>query len=437
MRDFGARREARREKPLLGFVRTLRHWGISMTRIDLFFRSFRLTLFCILLISISRYSAAESAVLLVSLDGFRWDYFERGALTNLHRLAARGVRAKALVPVFPSDTFPSHYSMLTGLHPEHHGIVGNDIIDPSIPSTFAMGSREVVQETNWWLGEPIWITAQKQGLRAATCFWPGSDAQIGGTRPTYWLRFDATLPNEKRVAQIIDWLSLPKETRPQLLTLYIDDVDKAGHRFGPNSLEVEAALRVVDKTMGLLFEKLKAMGREDLNVIIVSDHGMTESGRERAVVLEDYIDGQDISEAFGGPVVLIYPRAGKKDFLLQQLQKVPHARFYAKESVPERFHFRDSPRIAPIVGIVDEGWVVVKRQAMPRWLKGGPKGMHGFDNQYKSMHGIFLAVGPAFQSGITVEPFLNLHVYELTAKILAIKPAPNDGSIEAVRTLLK
>ena len=164
-----------------------------------------------------------------------------------------------------------------------------------------------MQNTNWWRGEPIWITAQKQGLRSATCFWPGSDVPIGGTRPTYWLPFDATLPNEKRVTQIIDWLSLPKETRPQLLTLYIGDVDEAGHRFGPDSPEVEAALRVVDQTMGLFFAKLKAIGREDFNVIIVSDHGMTESSRDRTVVLDDYIDTK---EYFGGirrRVVLIYP----------------------------------------------------------------------------------------------------------------------------------
>lgn len=408
-----------------------------MTRMLVFLGSFRWALFCIYFISISRYAVAESAVLLVSLDGFRWDYFEKGALTNLHLLAARGVRAKALVPVFPSETFPSHYSMLTGLHPEHHGIIGNTIIDPSIPGTFAIGSREIVQNPKWWLGEPIWITAQKQGLRAATCFWPGTDVQIGGTRPTYWLPFDATLPNEKRVAQIIDWLSLPRETRPQFLTLYLGDMDKAGHRFGPNSPEVEAALQGIDQTIGLLFAKLKAIGREDLNVIIVSDHGMTESSRERAVVLDDYIDSQDISEAFGGEAVLIFPRAEKKDSLLQQLQKVPHARFYARESIPERFHFRDSSRIAPIVGIVDEGWVVLRKDGMPRWLAGGPKGTHGYDNQFKSMHGIFLAVGPAFQRGIIVEPFLNLHVYELTAKILEIKPAPNDGSIEAVRAMLQ
>jgi predicted AlkP superfamily pyrophosphatase or phosphodiesterase len=381
--------------------------------------------------------AARPTVLLVSIDGFGWNYFEKGATPNLRRIAAEGVQAKSLIPVFPTQTFPSHYSMVTGLYPERHGIVGNTMRDPSIARDFRIREPESLQNTNWWLGEPIWITAQKQGLISATCFWPGTDVIIAGHRPTYWLPFDATMPDEKRIAQIIAWLSLPEEKRPQFLTLYFGDVDKAGHRHGPDSPQVSTAIEHADRMIGMLLQRLESIGGTTVNMIIVSDHGMTPISVNRLVALDDYVDLQEMTLAESGEFVSVIPNPGKEEAILRKLRKVPHVTFYRRKDIPERLHFRNSRRIAPIIGIPEEGWMIFTRSFLPEWEKRNVNGMHGYDNQYKSMHGIFVARGPEFRRGELVEPFLNLHIYELIAKILQIQPAPNDGSLDVVKGLLR
>lgn len=385
-----------------------------------------------LTIAVASALASSPTVLLVSIDGFRADYFEKAPVPNLRKLAKSGVSAKSLIPVFPSETFPSHYSMLTGLHPENHGIVANSIKDPVL-GEFGQTKTNAA----WWLGEPIWITAQKQGLLSATCFWPGTDTAIGNTRPTHWLPFDSTMSNEKRVAQIIEWLLLPQGKRPNFLTLYFGEVDVAGHQYGPNSPEVLAAISRADDAVGLLLARLEAIGRgEDINVILVSDHGMTEISLDRMVILDDYVDTSSFT-ALGIQTIFIRPTVGDLDSLLAKLKTVPHCVFHRREEIPERFRFRKSPRIAPIVGFADEGWTVVTRSFLPAWRRINRSGLHGYDNQLPSMRGIFAARGPAFKTNATVEPFLNVHVYELVCHILKIKPAPNDGDLNVVRPLLR
>lgn len=376
-------------------------------------------------------------VLLVSIDGFRWDFFAKTSTPNLNRIAREGVKAKALIPVFPTMTFPAHYSMVTGLHPERHGIIGNNMRDPKIARDFNMRDRASMQNTNWWGGEPIWITAQRQGLKSATCFWPGTDVEVAGGRPTYWLPFDGAMPNEKRIAQVIDWLRLPEKKRPRLLTLYFGEVDKAGHRYGPESKEVIHAIAQVDRAVGILLKRLEEIGRTDVNVIVVSDHGMTEISNDRVVVLDDYIDMQDVLFDAAGEMVMARARIGREEQILRQLEKVPHVKFYRKTEVPERLHFRKSDRISPIVGIPDDGWLIFPRASLAGSEQLRNKGMHGFDNAYPSMHGIFLARGPAFKEGVEVGAFSGVNIYGLTAKILGVQPAPNDGDAKVIEAVLK
>jgi predicted AlkP superfamily pyrophosphatase or phosphodiesterase len=391
----------------------------------------------LLLVVFAGLASAQQTVLLVSIDGFRWDYFQKTATPNLDRIAREGLKAKALIPVFPTMTFPAHYSMVTGLHPEQHGIVGNTIRDEKIGREFNLRSREVMQDTRWWGGEPIWLTAQRQGLKSATCFWPGTDVEIAGGRPTYWLPFDGSMPNEKRIAQVIDWLSLPDGKRPRLLTIYFGEVDKAGHRFGPDSKEVVQAIREADNAVGLLIWRLEEIGRADVNLIVVSDHGMAGIDPERAVVLDEYVNMDEVVIEDSGEIVLARAKEGQEETVLEQLRRVPHVKFYRKDDLPERLHFKKSERIPPIVGLPEDGWMVLTRAEMKEWEKTQLRGMHGFDNALASMHGIFLARGPAFRKGQEVEAFSGVNIYGLAAKVLGIKPAENDGEAKVIEALLE
>jgi predicted AlkP superfamily pyrophosphatase or phosphodiesterase len=377
------------------------------------------------------------AVLLVSLDGFRWDFLEKTATPNLRRFVAGGVRAKALIPVFPSETFPSHYSMATGLHPARHGIVGNKMHDPAIARDFNLSEdRPSTLDPKWWQGEPIWITARKQDLISATCFWPGTDVQISGMQANYWLPFDGAMPDEQRIAQVIEWLSLPDEKQPQLITLYFGGVDTAGHRYGPDSPQVVEAIGAVDRSIGLLMERVEKIGRMDVNVVIVSDHGMTSIGEAKTLLLENYINLEDATVSHQGALPSLIPRPGKEVVLLEQLKHVPHVKFYRRDETPERLHFRNSPRIAPIVGLADEGWLIFTKENGEAFKRKGLRGAHGFDNGFESMHGFFAAKGPAFRTGVIVEAFQNVHIYELVTHLLKVKPAPNDGDFKVSRPLL-
>ena len=214
-------------------------------------------------------------LILISLDGWRWDYIDRQPAPNLKALAARGVRAKAMIPSFPVLTFPNHYTIVTGLYPEHHGVVGNSMRDPAMPERFSM-SAETARDARWWGGEPLWVTAIRQGRRAATMFWPGSEAAIGGVRPTYWMPYDNTLGNRERVAQAIAWVALPAAERPSFVSLYFEEVDTAGHDFGPDSPQLAAAVSHLDDALGELVAGVQRLGLDDrTSLVVVSDHGMT------------------------------------------------------------------------------------------------------------------------------------------------------------------
>jgi predicted AlkP superfamily pyrophosphatase or phosphodiesterase len=378
----------------------------------------------------------RATVVLVSLDGFRWDYLDRGLTPNLSRLAREGVRAEAMVPVFPTKTFPNHYTIVTGRYPAKHGILGNRFTAPDIGARFSLWDRDAVRDARFYLAEPIWVTAERQGQRTAPLFWPGSEAPINGVCPSYALPFDGEMPDVARVRRLLEWLDLPIERRPTFLTLYSSAVDNAGHEYGPETPETNSAIAQVDSLIGLLATGLAERGRGgEVNLVIVSDHGMISTGPDRVVWLDDYVspDAMQVDEM--SALLTAWPAAGVEDSVYRGLKRAPHLVVYRRAELPARFHLEGSPRVPPIVAIADAGWTITARTAetpRPEIIPGN----HGYDDSLSTMRAIFIAHGPAFRRGITVPPFRNIHVYPLLAKVLGLAPAPGDGSIDSVRGLL-
>ncbi len=375
----------------------------------------------------------KQAVVLISLDAFRWDYLDRPPAKNLRALAARGVRAERMVPSYPSLTFPNHYTIVTGLYPEHHGIVANNISD-SVLGEFRMSDTTAVRNPAWWGGEPIWVTAIRQGLRAGSVFWPGSEAPIEGVLPSRYMRFDDKFSETARVDSVLTWLTLPGREAMSLVTLYYSDVDHAGHAYGPATPQVDSAIAQVDSMVGLVVKGIAARGLSDrVNVIVVADHGMAAIAPERSIFLDDYIDMKDVTMIDWGPIGAMRPKPGKLAAVYAKLHNVSsHFAVYHKADVPARFHYNKNPRITPLVLIAQDGWTITTHTRRPP-----SGGAHGYDNQLLDMGALFVAAGPAFKQGITVTPFQNIHVYDLLCSILGLKPAPNDGSVDSTGMMLK
>jgi predicted AlkP superfamily pyrophosphatase or phosphodiesterase len=376
-------------------------------------------------------------VILLSLDGWRWDYHAKTRLPAVRRLIDGGVRAEGLVPGFPSKTFPNHYSIVTGLYPGHHGVIGNSMVDPAIAGRFTLANREQVGNAAWWGGEPLWTTVIRQGRLAGALFWPGSEAPIGGVRPSDWSLYDGTMPNDARVDRLLEWLDRPVERRPVLLLTYLSDADEAGHTFGPESAELTAALVRIDRAIGRLLAGLDARGLTgQVNVVLVSDHGMTPVSRDRVVVLSDYLDLTAVDVVDVNPNLAIVPKTLSAEEVYRRLAGAhPHLRVYRKAETPPEWRFREHPRVPAIVGVADEGWSVV-RVPVPAHDQF-PRGIHGYDPKVRSMQGLFVASGPAFQRGVVVPPFETVDVYGVLARVLGVVPAPNDGDPGLAARLLR
>jgi len=375
-------------------------------------------------------------VILISLDGFRADYLEKYEPPKLWSLARGGVQAKWMIPSFPSKTFPNHYTIATGLYPQNHGIVENNVFDKGFNATFTMSNRAEVQNGRWWLGEPIWVTAEKQGQKSAPYFFPGSEAEIAGTRPSYWKPYDGKVPNDARVDTILSWLDLASGERPTFLSLYFSDVDDAGHDFSPDAAETRNAVLKVDRDLGRLIDGLNARGIfEQVNLIIVSDHGMATQDPKNVIILDELFDTKLAEKIlWTSEIVSIFPKPGEEDVIYKTLKaKLPlQAKVYRKAEMPARFHYSNSPRIAPLLVLPDEGWILTTRARFEeRKAKGemnGLRGGHGYDNELPSMRAIFIAHGSAFKKGSVIEPFENIHVYNVMTRILGLNAAPNDGN---------
>ena len=381
---------------------------------------------------------AEQILVLVSFDGFRWDYPDRGVAPNLEALAERGVRAEGLIPAFPTKTFPNHYSIVTGLIPDHHGVVANTMWDPAFDGHFSMSNRDAVQDGRWWGGEPVWVTAERQGLRTAPLFWPGNEAEINGFSPSYWMPFDGSMPNADRVQWVLDLLDRPGDERPTFLTLYFDETDIVGHNYGPDSQEILGAIATVDSALGLLVAGLEERSLLDrTNIIVVSDHGMIPTSQERVMFVDDYVDLETARPIDWDPVLALWPDEEHSEAVYRALRGAhPHVSVYWKDSIPDRFQYGRHPRVPPIIGIADDGWTISTHPYFERAPEAADGGSHGFDHQARDMQGIFIAAGPAFREAERIPAFRNVSVYPLLMKVMGLPAAPGDGDLAEVVEIL-
>jgi len=384
----------------------------------------------------------KPTVILISLDGFRYDYLDKFQPPVLNRLAKEGVRAKWMIPSFPTKTFPNHYTIATGLYPAHHGIVENNVYD--FGKVFSMSKREEVQNPRWWLGEPIWVTAEKQGQIAASYFFVGTEAKIEGYQPQIWRAWNGTVPPQMRVDKVLSWLDLPQEKRPTMITLYFSDVDDAGHAFSPDAEETKYAVLNVDSYIERLMSGLKARGiDEQVNVIVVSDHGMAPVNLRQTTFLDDYFNFYWTERIlWTNEIVQIFPKKNKTDEIFSRINKLAHVTCWKKEDIPDRLHYKDGARVAPIICSSEEGWMTTSHERYDDWIKdvddlNNPRGAHGYDNRYQSMQATFIAHGASFKKGFVAEPFENIQVYNLMCQILGLKPAKNDGNLDVVREMLR
>jgi predicted AlkP superfamily pyrophosphatase or phosphodiesterase len=344
--------------------------------------------------------------------------------------------AAAMRPSFPTKTFPNHYTIVTGKRPDHNGIVGNSMIDPMRPTQiFSMGDPKQALDPFWWdEAEPVWVAAERAGIRTATMFWPGSEVAISGLRPSDWLRYDQNVGNVQRVNTLLDWLRRPAAIRPAFATIYFDTVDTIGHRFGPDSAEVGAALAEVDARIGELVDGAAALGVQ-INLVIVADHGMRATDDARVIQLDTLIDRSSYIAVETGPYAALEPVTGTDDRVAQALL-VPHEHMTCtrKEDLPERLHWGSNPRVAAIICIAEAGWTILS--GPPMYPVTG--GAHGYDNADPQMLALFIAKGPAFAKGAKLAVFDNVAVTALLRAALGLpEDADADGKLADVRAALQ
>ena len=374
-------------------------------------------------------------VVMLSIDGYRWDYSDRAETPNLDYIAENGVVAEYVIPAFPTKTFPNHYTMATGLYPDNHGIVDNNFYCPDLQLRYRLGDRESVENSDFYFGEPIWVTAEKQDVTSASYFWVGSELPVKDIQPTYWKRYDHTVAFEARVDTAIYWLKLPEENRPRLVMLYFDEPDSQGHKTGPDSPEITTVVERLDSLVGVLKAGIDALPHADkVNFIVTSDHGMTNTSTERYVNLLDHIERDWIKYFQGGnPVFSFEMIENMEDSVYNILKEVDNISVWRKEELPERLNYGKSNRINDIIVLADSSYSVGIGEPHANFYAGA----HGWDNANKDMHTVFYATGPSFKSGFVQPPFELVDLYPLIAKILGLEPAEIDGKLERVKPMLK
>ena len=375
--------------------------------------------------------ALARPVILIGVDGFRADYLERGLTPNLSRLAAEGVTAEGgMRPSYPTVTYPNFYTLVTGLHPDRHGLVYNTMTDPELPGrTFHLGDRAEVMDGVWWEdGEPVWVTAERAGHVTAAVFWPGSEARIRGMRPTYWLPFDQSLTSRQRVNLLLGWFNLAEAERPDFAALYFDIVDTQGHRFGPDSPELEAAVAEVDAAVGRLVEGLAARGIE-ADLVVVADHGMAAISPERIVWLDDLVAAEALAEIGHGSVATVIATPGREAEVSEALGGAhPHLDCWRREDVPARYAYGRHRRVAPLICQAEVGWTIgVRGRTDPARVTGGA---HGYDNQTPEMQAMFIGHGPSFWPGARLTGLDSVDVQPLLGRLLGLDAPLGDGRIE-------
>jgi predicted AlkP superfamily pyrophosphatase or phosphodiesterase len=386
-------------------------------------------------------SAKPALTILISLDGFRPDYLDRGNTPALSALAAGGVRG-AMRPSFPALTYPNHYALVTGKRPDHNGMVNNTLEAAEIPGvSFSMSNHEAVGDERWWdQAKPIWVSAEQQGVHAGILFWPGSEAAIDGVRPSHWQVYDETLTYDDRIDTVLAWIDA-KNPPLGLATLYFDATDTEGHHYGPDSPEVNAAAARVDAAIARLVTGLKARGLyETTNIVVVADHGMAPQPLSGLVEVSTLVDPAKARFVSTGSIVGVRALPGfEAEVAAAMLKPHPHLTCWEKAKIPARYGYGTNPRVPPIVCLAERGWYFVTASALAKRWKEHPRdgGAHGYDPFDPAMQAVFVAHGPAFKSGVVLPVFDNVDVYPLLTRLIGVKGDKGDGSLKPLKAALR
>jgi len=396
----------------------------------------KIILLLFFLLPLLTFAQKNNYVILISFDGFRWDYANRGITPNIEKMKKEGVSASSFQPCFPSKTFPNHQSIITGMFIENHGIISNSFEDPFTKEKYRLGDEKSISESKWYLGEPFWQTAKRNGIKTASFYWPGSELDLNYRRPDYVKHYNKNFPYYARVDTVIKWLQMPYDVRPHFITLYFSLTDTYGHKYGPNSKEINFAISKVDSVLGYLFKRVNKIGMKDsLNIILVSDHGMTSISPKRVINIKSILGDMQCKIQNSGPFMLIQPYDNEVDSVYKLLKiHQYHYKVFLKNQIPDYFHYKNNPFISKILVLADLGWSLVNGKGKGERMKGN----HGYDNHLLDMQGIFFAVGPSFRKGYRTGTILNIDVYPLLCKLFGIEPRGNiDGKLERISFILK
>lgn len=391
--------------------------------------------------AVAQPAAPQHTLIVISIDGFRADYIDRGISPHLWALKARGAYARAMRPSYPSVTEPNHYTLMTGLYPDHHGVIDNVMVDASMPGeVFGKPPYTFDNDPRWWDGAtPIWASAAKAGMLTASSGWPGAEARVQNVSPAYLQTWNPQLKPAGQTQVVLGWLSLPLALRPKLVLLHYDPVDEMGHAFGPDSKQVNGAIREVDAALGQLFDGLKRGGlSQTTDVVIVSDHGMAGVGPDRIVWLDDLFDTKNAIMPSFGAYGGVDPLPGHEAEIAAALLKPhDHMTCWKRSDIPARLHYGTNPRVPAIWCDAEVGWLVITRAIAAAYGNRPIYGDHGYDPSDPKMAALFVAVGPDFREGVTVPDFPNVDVYPMLAQLLHIAPLPNDGDDSLAKAALK
>ncbi len=406
-----------------------------------------LLLCCGLLISlVSVAQTTKPYVVMVSFDGFRYDYAQKYPVKHIKNFIKKGAAAEKMYPAYPSKTFPNHYTLVTGLYPDHHGLIDNTFYDAGRDTFYSIRQRDKVEDAYYYGGLPLWQLVQQNGMKSASFFWVGSEAKIAGEFPTYYHRFDDTVPPSNRVQAVFDWLNLPEADRPHLITIYFSMVDTKGHDAGPNAPETQAAVMQADSLVGMLMNGLKSI-KLPVNVILTSDHGMYEMQNkpETFIITDKFLEGftdDDFRFVNNSTHANIFIKnKAQADKIYEQIAaKATHFKIYKRADIPASLHFNSHPRIGDMLLVAEPGFSFYSKESL---IKKPEKrkvwGVHGFDPYVTpEMGAIFYANGPNIKKGVKIPAFQNIHVYPFVAQLLGITPPPAiDGDAKVLGGIIK
>ncbi|UEQ74548.1 ectonucleotide pyrophosphatase/phosphodiesterase [Chryseobacterium arthrosphaerae] len=380
-------------------------------------------------------------VIMISTDGFRYDYAEKYNAQNLLRLSNNGIKAKAMIPSYPSITFPNHWSLITGLYPSHHGLIDNFFYDYKRKESYALSNKKNAEDGSWYGGTPIWGLAEKQGLVTASLMWVGSASDAGGLRPSYYYPYHEKFTPSEKVEKVVNWLKLPEDTRPHFISLYFPEVDGSGHHYGPDTKETETAVHLIDQAIGDLVQKVNALGLKDVNFVFVSDHGMIKVDGGTPLEIPSVLLDKNRFDFYNSQTLLrVYvknPDEVKAVYKELKADKTEDYEVYLDKKLPKYLHFatRDD-RYNRI------GQILLIPKAPKIFLEKGKKtsvGKHGYDPRIvPEMKATFYAWGPEFKNNMVIDEFANVNVYPLVAEILGLKiDHPVDGKLKVLKEILK